>query len=190
MDTIRMATEADAEALAAIYAPSITDAPTSFEVVAPDFIQMAQRVNAVLVSAPWLVFERNGAVAGYTYASRHRERAAYQWSVDVSIFVGNPHQRSGVGRALYAVLFALLRVQGFFVAHAGITLPNEASVGLHESVGFTPVGVYPAVGYKLGAWHDVGWWRLALKAPEHPSAPPLLPADAARDPNWQAALRY
>jgi phosphinothricin acetyltransferase len=181
MDTIRLATAADAAALAAIYAPSVTSAATSFEFEAPDAAEMARRVAAVFAHAPWLVLERGGAVAGYAYASRHGERAAYQWSVDVSAYVGRAHHRAGVGRALYTALFALLRLQGFYVAHAGITLPNDASVGLHESFGFTPVGVYRAVGYKLDAWRDVGWWRMPLREPHDTPTPPRSVTDAVRD---------
>lgn len=173
MDTIRLATTADADALAAIYAPSVTGATTSFELEAPDAAEMARRLAAVLAHAPWLVLERAGAVAGFAYASRHRDRAAYQWSVDVTVYVDAAHHRTGVGRALYTDLFERLRAQGYYVAHAGITLPNDASVALHESLGFTPIGVYPAVGYKLGAWRDVGWWRLALRAPEGEPAPTI-----------------
>jgi phosphinothricin acetyltransferase len=188
MDTIRLATADDGAALAAIYAPSVTHAATSFEVDPPGAGEMARRVAAVLAHAPWLVLERGGAVAGYAYASRHHERVAYQWSVDVTVYIDRAHHRTGVGRTLYTALFALLRVQGFYVAHAGVTLPNDASVGLHESFGFTPVGVYRDVGYKLGAWYDVGWWRLALRAPDPAPAPPRSMAEVMDDPLWRAAI--
>jgi L-amino acid N-acyltransferase YncA len=113
---------------------------------------------------------------GYAYASKHRERAAYQWSVDVSIYIRPHAHRRGIGRALYTSLFRVLALQGFYHAYAGITLPNPASVGLHEALGFQPVGVYQAVGFKLGAWHDVGWWRLLLRPlAEDPRRPVELP---------------
>lgn len=162
---IRLAEPGDAAQLAAIYAPSITDSPASFELVAPDATEMARRLAATLPFAAWLVLadEAEGGVLGYAYASRHRERLAYQWSVDVTVYVRADQQRRGVGRALYWVLLQLLREQGFYAAHAGITLPNSASVGLHESLGFRPVGVFPGVGFKDGAWHDVGWWQLELR---------------------------
>jgi phosphinothricin acetyltransferase len=165
MDRIRLATASetgDAAACAAIYAPSVTGAVTSFELVPPTAAEMAARIAAVLAWAPWLVLERNGEIAGYAYAGRHNVRAAYQWSVDTSVYVGEAHRGAGVGRALYERLLDLLRRQGFYVAHAGITLPNPASVRLHESFGFQPVGVYPAVGWKFGAWRDVGWWQRLL----------------------------
>src|SRR6202012_5725638 len=111
----------------------------------PSAAEIERRLAATLALAPWLVLVREGEGAGYADASPHRHRAAYQWSVDVSAYIDEAHRRTGVGRALYQTLFALLRIQGFFVAHAGITLPNEASVGLHESFGFGRVGVYRSV---------------------------------------------
>jgi len=120
------------------------------------------------------VAEQDGRVIGYAYAGKHRERAAYRWSVDVSAYVDAQARRSGVGRALYEKLIAILRQQGFHAAFAGIALPNDASVGLHQAVGFTPVGIYKDVGFKLGQWRDTGWWRLALsddaRAPTEPLA--------------------
>lgn len=124
---------------------------------------MAERVEHVLKRTPWLVWERGGTVLGYAYASAHRERAAYQWSVEVSAYVHRDARRNGVARSLYATLFPTLSAQGFHNAYAGVTLPNAASIGLHTSMGFTPVGVYHGVGYKNGAWHDVGWFEKSLK---------------------------
>jgi L-amino acid N-acyltransferase YncA len=186
---IRLATAADAEAIAAIYRPIVAGTAISFETVPPSAQEMERRIAATLEFAPWLVYEDEaGRIGGYAYGSRHRDRAAYQWSVDVSVYVGERSRRRGIGRSLYATLFSLLRLQGFFAAHAGITLPNPASVGIHESLGFVAVGVYRGVGYKLGAWHDVGWWQLALRdrVPEPP--PPRSPLQAQRDPSWEATL--
>jgi phosphinothricin acetyltransferase len=188
MDTLRLARADDGDALAAIYAPAITDAATSFELTPPTGAEMAERVAAQAPHAPWLVLVRAGEVAGYAYASRHRERAAYQWSIDVSVYVGAGHHRTGAARALYTSLFALLTLQGFYTAHAGIALPNAASVGLHEAMGFRPIGVYPAVGFKHGAWRDVGWWRLPLRPCEGTPVPPRAPADLHGSPMWEAAL--
>jgi phosphinothricin acetyltransferase len=137
---------------------------------------------------PWVVGEQQGDILGYAYASAHRARAAYQWSVDVSVYIHTSSRRSGVGRAVYSSLFKLLELQGFYNAYAGITLPNPASVGLHEAMGFQPVGVYRAVGYKLGAWHDVGWWQLPLR---QRSSPPALPLDMGvmrTSAMWDTAL--
>ncbi len=163
MRTIRIADPADAREVADIYGPIVAATAISFEAEPPTAREMEGRIVATLEFAPWLVCADGERVAGYAYASRHRERAAYRWCVDVSVYVRDVERRSGVGRALYTSLFELLRLQGFYAAHAGITLPNEASVRLHESLGFRPVGVYPRVGYKRGAWHDVGWWQLPLR---------------------------
>jgi len=181
---IRLATSADAEAIAAIYRPIVDATAISFETVPPTPAEIARRIASILEIAPWLVYQDGDGIAGYAYGSRHRDRAAYQWSVDVSVYVAEGTRRRGIGRALYKALFPLLRLQGFYAAYAGITLPNAASVGLHEAVGFRPVGVYRAVGYKLGAWHDVGWWQLSLRdrVPE-PRAPRSL-REAQRDPEW------
>lgn len=157
-DTIRLATAADAPAVHAIYAPVVRDTVISFETEPPTAAEIARRIESTLATFPWLILERHGEFAGYAYASRHRERRAYQWSVDVSCYVDERFRGRGVGGALYRMLLAVLRRQGFFNAYAGITLPNEASVRLHESVGFRAIGVYANVGYKLGAWHPVGWW--------------------------------
>jgi phosphinothricin acetyltransferase len=149
---------------------------------------MRFRIAKVLEEFPWLVCEEDGEILGYVYASRHRERPAYQWSVDVTAYIAERHRRKGVGRALYTSLFELLRLQGFYHAYAGITLPNPGSVGLHEAMGFQPVGVYRAVGFKCGEWHDVGWWQLELQPlAARPDAPRMIEA-AKASPDWQAAL--
>lgn len=171
--SIRMAREDDAAAVAGVYRPFVESTPISFETEPPEEHEMRRRLRETLPHYPWLVYESAGAVVGYAYATRHRVRAAYQWSVDTAVYIDRAHQRSGIGRGLYASLLAILAAQGFFNAYAGVTLPNPASVGLHEAVGFTPVGVYRKVGYKLGAWHDVGWWELALRERAVEPHPPL-----------------
>ena len=180
MGAIRLATRADGAALAALYAPFVTSAATSFELDPPGPDEMAQRVESICRHTPWLVWEDAGSIAGYAYASRHRERAAYQWSVDVSAYVHPDWHRRGIGRALYAALLHCLERQGFYNAYAGITLPNAASVGLHSSMGFSIVGVYRGVGYKLGRWHDVAWYERALRSLTHSPAPPVPLADWPR----------
>lgn len=156
MDHVRLAHPGDAAAVAAIYAPSVTRAATSFELTAPSPDDIADRIAAGSPHAPWLVLVRDGEIAGYAYASRHRERAAYQWSVDVTAYVREDARGSGVGKRLYGALFDVLVRLGYFQAFAGIALPNAASVALHESMGFAPIGVYRQVGFKHGRWHDVG----------------------------------
>jgi phosphinothricin acetyltransferase len=185
--TIRLATTADAAAIAAIYAPFCSSSAITFEVEPLSAEAMAERMRALGERFPWLVMEVGGDVAGYAYAAPHHERAAYRWAVNVSVYIHERHRRRGVGRALYQALFTVLRLQGYVHAIAGITLPNDPSAKLHESLGFQRVGVYPAVGYKLGAWRDVGWWQLPLFDPL-PNAPPepLRMADVAGDARFQS----
>ena len=132
---------------------------------------MAERIRAAHV---WLVAERDGQVVGYAYAGQHRTRAAYDWTAEVSAYVDQGAQRSGIGRALYTELFRRLKQRGFRLLVAGITLPNDASVGIHEALGFEPVGVYKNIGYKNGEWWDVGWWQLDMGAPEGAPVDPKL----------------
>ena len=160
---IRMATAQDGEQIAAVYAPSVTSTVISFEMEPPGTGEMTRRVTEALVKYPWLVAERDGEVVGYARGGQYKDRAAYGWSVEMSVYIRATAHRGGLGRALYGVLLDMLVLQGFFMAYAGVTLPNPASVGLHESLGFTPVGVYRAAGYKFGAWHDVGWWQRPLQ---------------------------
>jgi L-amino acid N-acyltransferase YncA len=152
----------DAAACAAIYAPYVRDTPISLEEEPPTTREIAERIELTTLTHPWLVAENDVELIGYAYATRHRERACYRWATDVTVYVAPQSQRRGVGRTLYETLFKALADQGFRIACAGITLPNQASVGLHESLGFQPVGVYRNIGWKMGAWHDVGWWQLEL----------------------------
>lgn len=145
---IRLAHPDDASAIRAIYAPVVTHTPISFETVAPTVEEMRQRIEQTLKDFPWLVYEGAGEVLGYAYACQHRTRAAYQWSVDVSVYIHERCRRQGIGRKLYTALFELLRRQGFYNVFAGIALPNPASVALHEAMGMQAIGVYEKVGYK------------------------------------------
>ncbi len=174
---IRVATVADAAAVAAIYRPYVEASVISFEADPPDEAEMARRIARTLEMYPWLVYQVGGRLLGYAYATEHATRAAYRWAANVSVYVHQDAHRRGIGRHLYAVLFNILRVQGIVNAYAGITLPNPKSVGLHEALDFRPVGVYERVGFKFGAWYDVGWWQTALQ----PS--PLTPAEPRRWPD-------
>ena len=140
----------------------MTDSWISFELDPPDAAELARRIADYGDSHAWLVAEEGGAVAGYAYGSPHRARAAYASSCDVAVYVDPSHSRRGIGRALYEILLPLLAGQGFHAAFAGIALPNAASIGLHEAMGFTPVGIYREVGWKMGEWRDVGWWQRLL----------------------------
>jgi L-amino acid N-acyltransferase YncA len=188
MNQIRLATSADAEAIATIYGHYVTHTAISFEYVPPTAERMAQRLTSVLSKHPWLVYERAGALLGYAYAGQHQERAAYQWSVNVSVYLQHGLARQGIGRGLYVSLLGLLRLQGFYKAFAGLTLPNPASEGLHRALGFSTVGVYHDAGYKFGQWHDVLYLELLLQlVPANPIAPRGL-QEAVADPAWPLAL--
>lgn len=156
---LRQATPDDGTAVAAIYRPIVEQTAISFEEVPPSADDMAGRIAHVLEHYPYLVAAQNDRVIGYAYAAQHMERAAYRWSVNVSAYMAEGFRGAGVGKRLYGALFETLAERGFHMAMAGITLPNEASVRLHEGMGFRPVGVYREVGFKFGRWHDVGWWQ-------------------------------
>ncbi len=184
--TIRLATSEDAAAIAAIYAPFCTDSIVSFEETAPTAEEIAARVAKVAARYPYLVLDDGGTVAGYAYATTHRERAAYRWTVEVTVYVRPDYHRRGVGRALYTALLALLTRQGYHLAVGGVTLPNPGSEGLHEAMGFVEVGVYRHVGHKLGAWRDVRWYQRPLSKGE---PVPVLPmAELVADPVWGEAV--
>jgi L-amino acid N-acyltransferase YncA len=182
---IRRAQPEDAAAIAAIYAPYVTDGVVSFELVAPDASEMAARMARLAPAYPWLVCEAEGELLGYAYAGPFKERAAYAWSVETTVYLAPRAHRRGIGRALYRRLHAILGLQGFHAAFGVIALPNAASVGLHEACGYRPLGVLPEVGFKFGAWRDVGWWGLNLSAPQGEPAPPLSFTESV----WTASAR-
>ncbi|MDE3069750.1 MAG: N-acetyltransferase [Acidobacteriota bacterium] len=177
----------DAAGCAAIYGHYVRETAVSFEEQAPGERAMALRMESIVERFPWLVAELadspEGAgataaprgLAGFAHAAPHRERAAYRWSVDVTVYVADGARRRGVGRALYGALLPMLAAQGFHAACAGITLPNDASVALHESFGFELVGVHREIGFKAGAWRDVGWWQAMLAAADRNHVPPAEP---------------
>jgi phosphinothricin acetyltransferase len=170
---IRVAILNDAEAIAAIYAPIVSDTAISFELEPPGTEEMRGRIRDTIAMYPWLVsVDRSGAVDGYAYASRHRERAAYRWSVDTSAYVRQDSRGQGVGKRLYRELLAELVRLGYCEAFAGIALPNAGSVALHRSMEFEHIGTYRRVGFKHGTWHDVSWWQRPLRVVETP-APPI-----------------
>lgn len=184
---IRLCSPRDAAQIRDIYAPFCSqDCIVSFELEAPSLSEMAQRIEGTLQMYPWLVWEEGGQVAGYAYAGAHRQRPAYQWSVDTSIYLHPRCQKKGVGSKLYNILLTLLRAQGFYNAYAGITLPNEGSVHLHKKVGFKDLTVYPRVGFKAGKWLDVAWYQLQLVEPsdDHPPSAPIAINNVLAQGNW------
>ncbi|HEX6006468.1 MAG TPA: GNAT family N-acetyltransferase [Burkholderiales bacterium] len=173
MGNIRLARPADAAEIRAIYAPIVRDTAISFEYEVPSVAEIERRLARVLAGRPWLVHVEAGRVLGYAYASPFRERAAYDWSVEVSIYVDSSVQRSGIGRRLYATLFDVLRALGYHQVIAGATMPNPASERLHRSLGFAQVAHFPAIGYKFGCWHDTVFWALPLR-PTAGEAPAII----------------
>ena len=170
--TIRKATSTDSEAILDIYAPYITDTCISFETEVPNIEEFTERIASILDGYPCLVYEADDKIVGYAYGSKHHERAAYQYSADVSIYVAPEYQRRGIGKALYTSLFEALRERGIYTVYAGITLPNDKSVGLHKALGFKEVGVYHSVGYKFHKWLDVLWMGKPLRTYDTPEKPP------------------
>ena len=185
---IRLAVQADACAIAEIYRPIVASTPISFEIEPPDEQEMARRIDHKLLAFPWLVCESEGQIAGYAYGSTHRPRAAYQWSVETSVYVHSGFRRRGIGKGLYVSLLRILAAQGYFNAFAGITLPNPGSVRLHESVGFEQIGLYRSVGYKLGRWHDVGWWQLPLRQQSEAPVAAMTLDECRRTQGWDQIL--
>lgn len=145
-----------------IYAPYILNTAATFETEVPSAESFAQRITAYQQNWPWLVYESDGIIAGYAYATKHRERSAYQWCVESSVYVHDHFQQKGIAMALYQKLFAILKYQGCRNVYAGITLPNDKSVRFHQRNGFSWLADYENIGYKLGGWHTVSWWQLAL----------------------------
>ena len=186
---IRMATMGDAAQVQAIYAPFCEDSPVSFEDVPPSVAEMASRITTLTQSYPWLVCEQANGIVGYGYSCKYRERAAYRWAVEVSVYVAPGWRGKGIGKGLLAALSALLQAQGFFRAYGGVALPNPASVALLKSAGFKPVGVYEKVGFKCGTWHDVGWWVSILRDAMPDPAEPLRITELDSSSVWQDAIR-
>lgn len=162
MNTIRMATPSDASAILHIYSPYILNTSITFENEVPSEENFRKRIMTYLKTRPWLVFEMNGIIAGYAYASHYRERTCYQWSTECSVYVHEKYQGNHIGKKLYEILFTILQYQGYRNLYAAINLPNDKSVKFHERFGFRWFANYENVGYKLGQWKTVGWWQLQL----------------------------
>jgi L-amino acid N-acyltransferase YncA len=170
---LRAATADDAAAIAAIYAPYVEGSIVSFETEAPDAATMRGRIEAGGDLYPWLAaVDEGGMLAGYAYASPFRPRPAYRYTVETTVYVRHGLHRRGVGSLVYRPLLAILEAQGFTQAFGAITLPNDASVALHERLGFVRAGTYAKVGWKQDGWWDVGLWQRALAAATVPPAEP------------------
>jgi phosphinothricin acetyltransferase len=174
---IRVAQPQDAAACAAVYERYVLDSAVSFEEEPPDDLEMRARMQAAHL---WLVAEHDGAVVGFAYGARHQDRAAYRWAAGVSVYLDAAHHRRGIGRALYRELIDALADAGFRTLVAGVTQPNDASNGLHESLGFTRIGTYARIGFKHGSWHDVLWLKLDLMNGEDSAPQPLRTPELRR----------
>jgi phosphinothricin acetyltransferase len=170
---IRLAQPSDANEILSIYAPYITNTSFTFEAEVPPGNAFAERIKNYLISWPWLVYEIDGKIAGYAYGSQYRERIGYQWCVECSVYIHDDFQRRGIAKKLYAALFEILKKQGYRNVYAVINLPNDKSVQLHESCGFTWFASYENVGFKLGKWKTVGWWQLTINEYNDEPLPPI-----------------
>ncbi len=186
---IRLATAADAPSVLEIYAPFITDTAITFENEVPGEEEFAERMEAVQQKYPWLVCEDCGNIVGYAYASRFQQRAAYEWSAALSVYIRPGFHGRKIGKALYFTLLELLKLQGFCNAVAIVTLPNGESEDFHRSVGFRPIGIFQKAGYKLGSWHDVIWFGLNIQA--HPQTPkrPMAVGEIQNTPAFDAIIQ-
>jgi phosphinothricin acetyltransferase len=186
---VRLATPEDAAACAAIYAPYVTGSAISFEVAPPSVEEMAARIRRILGHYPWVVVEVDGVVRAYAYASRHRDRPAYDWTAETTVYVDGDWQRRGLGRLAMRALVAVLRLQGFHLLVAGITAPNPGSFRLHDALGFAMIGEFEAIGWKHDAWHGVAFMALEL-GPRDPVPDPVTPiAELLGTPELADALR-
>src|SRR5262245_49666118 len=188
MAVIRIAREADAESMLAIYAPYVRDTAISFETEPPSVEEFRGRVRTTLDAGVWLLCEAGEGSIGYAYAGRFHARRAYQWTVEVTVYVDRDHHRRGVGVGLYTSLLGCLELQGFRSAIGVIALPTPGSVGLHERMGFTRAGLLGAVGYKHGRWHDVGWWQRDLRESGPSPEPPRTLAQVHESAGYRRAL--
>ncbi|MCB0327221.1 MAG: N-acetyltransferase [Bdellovibrionales bacterium] len=171
MQDLRFAKPKDCQAMLDIYAPYVCDTAISFEEEIPALESFQEKFSKISFLYPWLVLERNGQTIGYAYACAHRERSAYRFSCETSVYVDQNHHGQGIGSSLYQALFALLQAQGYCQVFAGVTQPNPASHEIHRSFGFVPIGTYQNIGYKFEAWHDVRWYQKELSVHSVMSSP-------------------
>lgn len=183
---LRVVTSADAAAIAAIYRPYVEETAITFEETPPDAEEMTRRIEKKRPTYPWFVAERDEEIIGYAYAGPLRDREAYRWTVELSVYVDRTRRGEGAGSTLYRALLRTLERQGFESAYGVVTLPNPESVGFHEALGFQRVALLPASGYKLGKWHDVAWYERSLgERTDDPSSP--TPFAECRDASWVEA---
>jgi phosphinothricin acetyltransferase len=159
---IRPCRLSDAQQICEIYNHHVLNTVVTFEETPVSVDEMARRIGVVTEKWPWFVWEEQGAIAGYAYATMWKERSAYRFSVESTVYIAEGRIRRGIGAALYRELLPELRRRGAHYVIGGIALPNDASVALHEKLGFTKIGQFVEVGFKHGRWVDVGYWALLL----------------------------
>lgn len=172
--SIRLIRETDAEAALAVYRPYVLNSVITFDYDVPSVEEFSEKIRTITAEYPWLVCEYEGKIAGYAYGSRHRSKAAYQWSPESTIYVAEEFHGTGIARILYKTVFEILLLQRFVNVFAGVTLPNPASENFHRSLGFTEIGIFRNIGYKLGKWNDVRWFQLLLSEWKTEPAEPLM----------------
>jgi L-amino acid N-acyltransferase YncA len=165
---IRPARKADATEILKIYTPYINNTAITFETEIPTIEEFTKRIETIQKHYPYLVCERDNQIIGYAYASQYRERSAYRYSIELSIYVDQKYRHQGIGTALYTHLFDTLQTYEFYTAYACITLPNESSIVLHQTFGFQEIGIFHHAGYKGGKWLDVIWMEKQLKKYDTP----------------------
>ena len=185
----RLATESDAEAIADIYLPIVQDTVISFETEPPDSEAMRQRIAETIEFAPWIVCDSDDGLIGYAYASRLRHRPAYRWSVEGSVYLRADGRRQGAGYGLMVSLIECLRLQGYHSLYGAVALPNPASERTAEKLGMGRVGTFPRVGYKMGAWHDVGWWHMHLRPQNAAPGEVKTPTELVGTDAWLDAIK-
>ncbi len=173
MIEVRVAIPDDAQEILEIYKPYISNTAFTFETVIPTLVEFRNRIETYLQKYPWLICKVDDVLAGYAYASTHRNREAYQWSCESSVYVHNHFKGKKIGKELYDLLFQILKIQGFRNVYAGVALPNDASEKLHQKCGFQKFVVYENVGYRLGNWQKVGWWKLQINDYDLKPSPPI-----------------
>jgi len=172
-----------------IYKPFVLETPISFETTPPSFEEFSNRIKTSMSTYPWLVCLYNDKVIGFTCASKHRYRDAYKWTVEVSVYVDGGFRKRKVATGLYTALFEVLKAQYIRNALAGITLPNEASAGFHESMGFKKIAEYENIGFKLGRWHNTGWWQKSIDQYDSYAKVPVAVDKIVRLIEFQNALQ-
>lgn len=190
MYELGFASPADAEELLSIYAPYVKNTTITFECDVPTAEQFADRIASIQKIYPYLVCRENGRIVGYAYASKHRERIAYRWSFDTSIYILPEYHGKGIGKALYTALLELCKEQGFRNAYAIITYPNDKSIRLHEKFGFRLVGKCTSVGYKFDSWLDVVYMELVLQELTSKPAETKKPSEIDASRVLKSCLRF